>query len=74
MKTLHITGLHCPACEKLIGMELEDAGFKDKITTIRRVNTETGEIDLADTTTPEEQTKIIATINAMGSYHAQEKI
>jgi len=72
MKKLTIEGMHCDACQKLITMELEDAGFDTAISVFRQIGENIGELELADHVTDDEINKIKEIISKMDDYTIKE--
>lgn len=62
-----VKGMHCDACKALIKMELEDAGFEEKIETIELGDNNTGYVVFKEISSDElEKAKSI--INALENY------
>lgn len=74
MKTLIIQGMHCDACQKLITMELDDAGFKDVIKDFRQTDKNSGELVLVDAASEQDTQKVIEIISKMDDYTVNEKL
>lgn len=67
MKEIKISGMHCDSCKSLIKMEIEDAGFAEKIISIEQTSKNEGKLILKEVSA-EEETKIKATINSLNNY------
>ena len=74
MKTLTIQGMHCDACQKLIKMELDDAGFENAIKGGRQVSDNIGELYIADNVSDDDVRKIAEVINNMDAYTFNENL
>lgn len=66
-KKIIVKGMHCEACKTLIQMEIEDAGFGQKVVNINLLENNTGEVSLKNIS-EEEFEKIKAIINKMTNY------
>lgn len=65
-----ISGMHCPACEKLVRMELEEAGFGSNIKDLI-IQGEEGKLTV-EVDSFEELVAIKNCINNMESYEVKE--
>ena len=68
MQTIHIKGMHCASCGKLIKMEIEEGGLGHLVHSL----SEDGELILAEQATPEGIEKIKYIINEMDGYSVLE--
>lgn len=72
MQKITIQGMHCGACEKLIKMEIEEAGFSDAINSFTKPVNNQGQLILKEGVSKEEIEKIKNTINQMADYSVTE--
>lgn len=65
--TLTVNGIHCEACQKLIAMDLEDAGLSEKMTGVEMKEGNVGVVSL-ENVSEEEIVRIKEVINGMEGY------
>ncbi len=70
MEKITIQGIHCDACQKLISIELEDAGLKKFVASFVQEEENLGTLSLTEEAKKEDREKILTIINAMGEYKA----
>lgn len=72
MKTITVQGMHCGACEKLIRMELDDAGLESYIEFVEiEPGEEKGRFRFKKDSSDEQIEKIKQIINAMEGYSTE---
>lgn len=67
-KELVIKGMHCDACVKLIGMEIEDLGYRNIISEIKVLEGEDQGIVRLHNVNSSDVEKIIIAINNLDQY------
>ncbi|PIT86269.1 MAG: hypothetical protein COU33_04110 [Candidatus Magasanikbacteria bacterium CG10_big_fil_rev_8_21_14_0_10_43_6] len=72
MKTITVQGMHCGACEKLIRMELDDAGLESFVDSVEIESGEKkGIFCLKEGISEEQVEKIKQIINGMEGYSTE---
>ena len=72
MKTITVQGMHCSACEKLIRMELDDAGLESYVESVEiESDKNKGIFHIKEDTSEEQMEKIKQIINPMEGYSTE---
>lgn len=72
MKTITVQGMHCGACEKLIRMELDDAGIESCVEQVEvQGEAKKGLFYMKEDTTEEQIDAIKQIINGMEGYSTE---
>jgi len=68
---LIIEGMHCDACQTLIGMEIEENGFEDKVSSLKILAGENKGVLQLKNVTEEDVSTVKRLINAMEPYKVE---